>query len=891
MAYFEGIRKLRIEELVRDPERLWGHTRREETQEAAENGSAGSITSGQKVELLSEHTDRCEKYFLNIVEAKDMERVFERFEEHFLSGCSEKGRLIFREMLYHVILLHDLGKINPCYQKDRLGNDLKISTGGANNSHHSMLSAILFMDIFREQIQGLSQGEQGILLDFLRMNGYVISKHHGRLDTISEFEKALRRPNGQGKTGEGFRILTDTRILFEAFFLRQVTLTPDLIHEKILKPANRAQIGYGQVQRVYRMFYCRLMLSLLVACDYYAATEFMDGLELGDFGAMEIESFAEAYRQGPLYQSILSYQQDKERNGACIKDATDINQLRSELFLEAQANLEWKQEAKIYYLEAPTGSGKSNTAMNLAFRLLEEDRRLKKIVYVYPFNTLVEQNYEILKKSFGETEDLFRQIAVINSATPIKMDQNRENGQFKEAAEEVRTEGIPLQYYKEALLNHQFLNYPMVLTTHVSFFRYLFGVGKEDVFPMHQLANSVIVLDEIQSYRNQLWPEIINFLNSYAELLNCKVIIMSATLPNLDFLDFCEGKTARLIEKPEEYYRHPLFYHRVHLDFSLLDSDNVWEDLISHVSRQAGSGKKILVEFITKKHAEEFYQELQKGELNQQKGCVLRKMTGDTSIAQRSQILKELSEYPADAKDGAFILIATQVVEAGVDIDMDLGYKNISMLDSEEQFLGRINRSCRRNGTAYFFSLDEASQIYKGDARVERSWTLREEKMREILQNKDFSAYYLPVLGRIKKVSRKKNLGNVEDFFAKVVGTLDFTETAQRMTLIDDDQYRVSVFLCHEIETMNGVIDGYTVWCEYRDLLQDTKMDYAERMVKLSQVRAEMGLFTYEIAANQLSYFNDRIGELFCIIDGETYFADGDFDRSQFVTHTELFVG
>lgn len=48
------------------------------------------------------------------------------------------------------------------------------------------------------------------------------------------------------------------------------------------------------------------------------------------------------------------------------------------------------------------------------------------------------------------------------------------------------------------------------------------------------------------------------------------------------------------------------------------------------------------------------------------------------------------------------ILVATQVIEAGVDIDMDVGYKNISLLDSEEQFLGRINRSCKRKGMAYF---------------------------------------------------------------------------------------------------------------------------------------------------------------------------------------------
>lgn len=63
----------------------------------------------------------------------------------------------------------------------------------------------------------------------------------------------------------------------------------------------------------------------------------------------------------------------------------------------------------------------------------------------------------------------------------------------------------------------------------MTWFKTLFGHEKEDVFAFHQLCNSVIVLDEIQSYKNALWSEIITFLKGYAKLLNMKIIIMSAT--------------------------------------------------------------------------------------------------------------------------------------------------------------------------------------------------------------------------------------------------------------------------------------------------------------------------------------------------------------------------
>ena len=57
---------------------------------------------------------------------------------------------------------------------------------------------------------------------------------------------------------------------------------------------------------------------------------------------------------------------------------------------------------------------------------------------------------------------------------------------------------------------------------------------------------------------------------------------------------------------------------------------------------------------------------------------------------------------------------------------MDIGYKNISKLDSEEQFLGRINRSCKKSGIAYFFEVDEARSIYKNDVRLSKSLTLKD---------------------------------------------------------------------------------------------------------------------------------------------------------------------
>ncbi len=107
-------------------------------------------------------------------------------------------------------------------------------------------------------------------------------------------------------------------------------------------------------------------------------------------------------------------------------------------------------------------------AVNLSFQLMKQNPGIGKIFYVYPFNTLIEQNLESMEKIFGGSK-VMEDIAVVNSMKPIPMDR------AKRKTDE-------LQYYQEALLNRQFLNYPMILTTHVSLFDTMFGRRKESTF-------------------------------------------------------------------------------------------------------------------------------------------------------------------------------------------------------------------------------------------------------------------------------------------------------------------------------------------------------------------------------------------------------------------------
>ena len=629
-------------------------------------------------------------------------------------------------------------------------------------------------------------------------------------------------------------------------------------------------------KRVYLYALTRLLYSMLIASDYYATSEYMKGVEIQNFGEIEkCDEIINIYEQSPVQKSIRSYEETYyPRNQDALERETDINVLRTELFLDAECELKKNIDASVFYLEAPTGSGKSNTAMNLSFTFMKQNEDIRKIFYIYPFNTLVEQNMDSINKVFGENKEVMTQVAVVNSLVPLKerVDEDEWNG--KDESEK----------YQRILLDRQFLNYPIVLSTHVMLFHTLFGQYKEDAFGFYQLCNSVIVLDEIQSYRNALWAEIITFFKGFAELLNIKIIIMSATLPNLEMLTENQAKTVRLVKEREKYFKHPKFAKRVVANYELLDQKITLDELMKHIFGNIGNERKILVEFIKKASAEEFYKKIL-----EESTCSVFLMTGDSSIQDRKKIIEKIKGQKS------VLLIATQVIEAGVDIDMDIGYKDISRLDSEEQFMGRVNRSAKRKGMVYFFDLDDAAGVYgSDDVRIEEKVTLKMEAMRKILTTKDFPKFYEEnILPEVKKrgeeADSKKNL---EIFFQEDVQKLKMPEIEKKMQLMNDNKNMLSVYLAREITEENGeVVNGRDIWEEYRQLLEDEKMEYVEKTVKLRNIRSKMNGFIYQLSENAHFQEDEQIGDIYYIENGENYFDEnGILKRERFQDGTDLFI-
>lgn len=821
-------------------------------------------------ETLLAHTELTNKYFFKFWQSKNSDEIFDRFcdvfwqKENIDNKLKNKAKDLLKEIIMTIPIFHDIGKVNPNFQLMKLKvNDFKENEAYVN-THHSFLSSMFYMDYCRKLVYDEKNEDEivNLLAEFILYNGYIIARHHSELGSLTEFTKLINLDDDT-YFSKLKRIINNEDIYsVKIDFIKSDIEDMFRNLNKVDKDAEK--VGKRSIkQGVYLSIYISWLYSLLVASDYYATSEFMNEADFSENTDLnDIDKWDSVYENTDLLKNIRQYQQERYPiSNEELNTVTDINILRSEIFCEVEEKIKANTDENIFYLEAPTGSGKSNTAINASFKLMQHDKRLQKIFYIYPFNTLVEQNLETLEKVFADNEDIKQNIAVINSITPIKVSEKDLNDNEEK------------DVYQKALLDRQFLNYPMILSTHVSLFNIIFGNRQSDVLAFYQLANSVIVLDEIQSYKNKIWAEIICYLKELAKMFNIKIIIMSATLPDLDILSRFQAQAVDLLENSSRFFAVDCFKNRVKLNYDLLkvDKDSILDELKTHLKQYLKSDKKILIEFIKKKTAHDFWVDLQENE--DFKDVQIEYLSGDDSIAERKRILDKVKK----ATD-TIILVSTQVIEAGVDIDMDIGYKNISKLDSEEQFLGRINRSCKKEGIAYFFEVDEASDIYKDDVRLSESIVLKDVNMQKILELKLFDEYYKKVL--------ETTMGKYSyhfDEFIKDISDLNYESISTHMKLIDDTQDMVQIYIIRTLCVDGEILDGKQIWDSYVDLWENGRktMSYAEWKIELSRITSKMNNFIYQVSKHNLRIgkFYEQMGNITCLEDGDKYFIKDKFNR------------
>lgn len=531
----------------------------------------------------------------------------------------------------------------------------------------------------------------------------------------------------------------------------EMKLNPSNISDKIIKNFKEF------TQNDY--FYVRYFFSVLGSADIFATQEFMNNYKFE-----KCESFKK------IKNKINSDFIIKNIKNGVLGEG--INKLRSELTLEALTNY----KGGVSLLEAPTGAGKTKTGYVLA-----EKSNKEKLFYIAPFNNISTQTYGDLLKIFSNNE-----VGLINSIVQIKESENE-------------NDVTDIESYN----NYYQLNSPIVVTSAVHFFDILYSNKKRDILKFYTLENSCVIIDEIQAFNINTWKDFSLDLSFLSQVFNIDFIIMSATLPNLEFFS---NSFVKLINNRDYYFKNPYFKNRVEV---ILTNIKDLENLKKNVLAEDYKNQKILIQFINKKMAYEFYENLKKSIEN------IFILTGDTKNLERKKIL-EITENKSKIWSG--ILIGTQVIEAGIDIDFHIGFKDISILESEEQFAGRINRNSSKNGSKlYFFNCYDVAKLLKKDVRKTESLTLLNPNIFESFKEKDFEKYYKKVLNFLDKREGFSQFNN-------------FKKKYEVMKLITQDSE--SIFILSK-ETQD-------IFLKYNKIYENKNIDFCTKAIRLKNIKSEI---------------------------------------------------
>lgn len=874
------------------------------------NYFAHTSKNKDRYETLYEHTALVCKYFNTLIEVHGLKKIIEKLIENLAGNCIEKEQCkrIIKSIFFTVPEFHDIGKINPNFQNKKMNNSLFNEIRGlSSGSDHSKIGAFLFIQSFLEKINNIANcNDKRYLFFILYVFSFVISKHHApNIEFIRNFDF------GDNFIEDFIKVINSLEI-----DLKFVIQDKNLLQNIRLVFENRILNFNSEIRKKYEYIpfslfsIIKLSYSLLTAADYYATTHFMNSWQNmeKDFGILNkelknkiIESikFTKDYNK-KIFKDVDNYKLKfpEEANNE------NLNILRKNLAIEVIRNIRENYDKNLFYIEAPTGSGKTNLSMIAIAELLKKDIEFKqnnitKIFYVFPFTTLITQTYNIVKETFNlNTNDIVQ----IHSKTGFVSKNDDMYG----------CDNLNI-------IDYQFINYPVALISHIKFFDILKSNSKYSNYLLHRIANSIIIIDELQAYNPKQWDKIIYFINNYAYFFNIKFILMSATLPKIDKLllnnanNVIKNKFVYLIENKDKYFQNPNFKNRVEFDFSMMNFDEfnkgniknyknnqekykdnkkeskdsqekckndkkeykdnqekcknnrgkyennkkeyenkieknnkeqyfkiLWEKILTESYNYSKIYGKVhtIIEFIFKSSANLFMNFVEDKNNFFDKIFLL---SGTILEPRRKEIIDSLKSNVFKNKN--ILLITTQVVEAGVDIDMDIGFKDVSLIDSDEQLAGRINRNVRKKDSKLFlFNLDNEKIIYGEDYRLKN---LQNNERQEILNSKNFDKIYNMV---IEYRNNFNNQGlfddNLSSYIDDYIKNLNFSEIDRNFKLIKNDNRIVTFFVPVKISKKHfdkkelnflkkrnyyndeDQLDGEKVWELYCDLVENRSDDF-----------------------------------------------------------------
>jgi CRISPR-associated endonuclease/helicase Cas3 len=405
--------------------------------------------------------------------------------------------------------------------------------------------------------------------------------------------------------------------------------------------------------------YVRMLYSALVDADFLDTETFMDPGNQAKRG-----QFADISELLVRFNLFMENMRETARH-------TDVNALRNEV-LNSCIEKSVAQPG-LFLLEVPTGGGKTLSSMAFALNHAVKHGK-RRIIYIIPFTSIIEQTADIFRNIFGEN--------VIEHHSNLDPDQ--ETAKSRLAAEN--------------------WDAPIIVTTNVQFFESLFAARSSRCRKLHNIVDSVIILDEAQLLPPQFLQPIIDVLNLLMRHYGVTLVLSTATQPFLSSIKWFDGRLRGLTNIDGSVGisiitdADRLFERLERVDYMLPQTESAlreWKDIAEEISRF----DTVLCVVNTRKACREMYRLMPPGTYH-----LSALMCGE----HRSRVIKEIKERLRNRSPVR--VVSTQLVEAGVDLDFPVVYRAMTGLDSIVQAAGRCNREGgMERGLVVVFNPPEAS--------------------------------------------------------------------------------------------------------------------------------------------------------------------------------------
>ncbi len=364
-----------------------------------------------------------------------------------------------------------------------------------------------------------------------------------------------------------------------------------------------------------------------------------------------------------LFEKLEKSRQEKSDNAKQNGVDEKLLNIRNKIFADCIQKATHKPG--FFSLTVPTGGAKTFASMAFALKHAEIHGK-RRVIVVIPYLSIIEQNAKEYRKVFGDE-------VVVENHSAVEAKENPDDN---------KDDDNPLTLITENW------DAPIIVTTSVQFIESLFANKNSRCRKLHNIANSVVIFDEIQTLPVKLLEPLFSVWRELVENYGVTFVFSTATQPafkknNFNFTKgLTDGELVPITENTDEIYKT---LNRVNYEFKNFQTPKTWTEISAEMLVE----QQILCVLNTRRHAFELWDEIY-GKLAEHEKHGLYHLSSSMCAEHRLEFIETIKER---LKNGETCrVVSTQLVEAGVDLDFPVLFRAIAPLDSIVQAAGRCNR-------------------------------------------------------------------------------------------------------------------------------------------------------------------------------------------------------